>query len=88
MADPYDFNSIGVKVTLLGWQRGWSYRWRPRAEGVLLAPPEDSMSDSPHKCSEAAAGWIWLSNGEWIFDTDNGLRGPVIRFCPFCGERL
>jgi hypothetical protein len=43
-----------------------------------------------HKCKEKPQHheWLWYDNGEWIFDTDDGLRGPEIFFCPWCGKQL
>lgn len=31
---------------------------------------------------------IWDLPPAWRFDSGDGLQGPVIKFCPFCGERL
>jgi len=39
-----------------------------------------------HDCS--GEFYLWNDNGVWRFDTDDGLTGPRIYFCPFCGEKL
>ena len=31
---------------------------------------------------------LWYVDGHWVFDTDDGYRGPTIRFCPMCGIEL
>lgn len=45
------------------------------------------VNHQTHNCC-ADARVLWFSNDEWIFDTDDGLRGPVIQYCPWCGELL
>jgi len=40
-----------------------------------------------HSCC-ADAAYLWYDDGKWIFDMDNGMKGPIIKFCPFCGEKL
>ena len=34
------------------------------------------------------ARWLWYVDGHWVFDSDDGLRGPTVRFCPMCGIEL
>jgi hypothetical protein len=40
------------------------------------------------RCDSSGAGNLYFAEGKWIFDTDDGLQGPTIYFCPFCGYRL
>lgn len=34
------------------------------------------------------APYLWFDKGEWIIDTDDGLRGPIVKYCPNCGFEL
>ena len=54
------------------------------------ARPSTPMTQYFHECREKGEydNHIWLDKGEWIFDTDNGMRGPTIEFCPYCGIKL
>ena len=37
-------------------------------------------------CKDAA--YLWFDRGQWIIDFDDGMRGPVVNYCPNCGEKL
>ena len=34
------------------------------------------------------APYLWFDEGEWIIDTDDGMRGYKANFCPNCGNEL
>jgi hypothetical protein len=39
-------------------------------------------------CDNQGIDVLWRHEGKWVFDTDNGMTGPEIKFCPFCGAEL
>jgi len=34
------------------------------------------------------ADYLWFDKGEWVIDFDNGMRGPIVDYCPICGFEL
>ena len=38
------------------------------------------------ECDDAP--YLWYHDNAWRIDTDDGLAGPTIKFCPVCGVEL
>jgi len=34
------------------------------------------------------APYLWFDQGEWVIDSDEGLRGHPAKYCPECGAHL
>jgi len=34
------------------------------------------------------APYLWFNKGEWVIDSDDGLRGYPAKYCPACGTHL
>lgn len=37
-------------------------------------------------CDDAT--YLWFYDGVWQIDTDTGMMGPIVHYCPACGVKL
>lgn len=58
-----------------------------------MEPPRNEINKIPPSltggCCEKGSEQVWYyGHNVWRFDYDQGIAGPKIKFCPFCGKEL
>ena len=48
------------------------------------------MVNAEHNCGPESLKWMYFDGTArcWRFDLDDGMTGPSISHCPFCGEKF